>query len=123
MFQFENVNALFNCKVCKGVLVEPIILPCGETVCKAHTDEISSVTVTVIKNTNGFIFGGFTSIPWSSSRAYKADSTAFLFSLTNPGNTPLKLKVNFPENAVCHFSNYRPTFGVYDLHVSSLSNM
>jgi len=41
MFQLENVNALFNCKICKGVLVDPIILPCGETVCKAHTDEIS----------------------------------------------------------------------------------
>ncbi len=45
------------------------------------------------------------------------------FSLTNPGNTPLKLKVNFPENAVCHFSNYGPTFGGgYDLHVSNLSD-
>jgi len=42
MFQLEKVNALFNCTLCKGVLVDPIILPCGETVCKAHTDEISN---------------------------------------------------------------------------------
>jgi len=41
MFQFEKINDLFNCKVCKGVLVDPILLPCGETICKAHTDEIS----------------------------------------------------------------------------------
>jgi len=77
-------------------------------------------TVTVIKNTNGFIFGGFTAILWSTSRDYKADSTAFLFSLSS---TPLKMKVKLPEYAVCHFSNYGPTFGCgHDLHVSSLSN-
>jgi len=40
-FQFEKINALFKCKLCKVVLVDPIILPFGETVCKAHTDEIS----------------------------------------------------------------------------------
>ncbi len=82
-------------------------------------------TVTVIKNTNGFIFGGFTSIPWSSSNdVYKADNTAFLFSLINPTNTPLKLKVESPEDAVYHQSKYGPTFGVcHDLHVSLLSNI
>jgi len=79
-------------------------------------------TVTVIKNTNGFIFGGFTSIPWRLTGGYKGDSTAFLFSLTNPSNTPLKLKVKSPENAVCQGSSYGPTFGGgHDLHVSSLS--
>jgi len=41
MFQLEKINDLFKCKLCKVVLVDPIILPCGETVCKAHTDEIS----------------------------------------------------------------------------------
>jgi len=80
-------------------------------------------TVTVIKNTNGFIFGGFTSIPWSSTGGYKADSTAFLFSLINPTNTPLTLKVKSPKNSVYHHSNYGPTFGDgCDMYVSSLSN-
>ncbi len=82
-------------------------------------------TVTVIKNTNGFIFGGFTSIPWSrpNSGILKTDSTAFLFSLTNPSNNSLILKVELPENAVYHHSNYGPTFGGGpDLYVSSLSN-
>jgi len=41
MFQSDGINALFNCKLCKDVLVDPVILPCGETVCKAHTGEIS----------------------------------------------------------------------------------
>jgi len=80
-------------------------------------------TVTVIKNTSGFIFGGSTAIPWSSSDDYKEDSTAFLFSLTNPSNIPLKLKVISPENAVYHSSTYGPTFGSgHDLQVSNLSN-
>jgi len=80
--------------------------------------------VTVIKNTNGFIFGGFTSIPWSSlDIGYQKDNTAFLFSLTNPKNDPLTLKVKLPQNAVCHYSSYGPIFGAgRDLIVSSLSN-
>jgi hypothetical protein len=41
MFQLDKINALFKCELCKNVLVDPIILPCGETICKAHTDEIS----------------------------------------------------------------------------------
>jgi len=40
MFQLEKLKGLFNCKICQSVLLDPIILPCGETVCKAHTDEI-----------------------------------------------------------------------------------
>jgi len=80
-------------------------------------------TLTIIKNTNGFIFGGFTSIPWSLSEGYKADSTAFLFSLTNPSNEPVKLNVHLEDCAVYHHSSYGPAFGLrHDLCVSSLSN-
>jgi len=82
-----------------------------------------SNTVTVIKNTNGFIFGGFTSIPWRLTGGYKEDRTAFLFSLTNPSNTPLKLKVKSPQTAVCHSPSYGPTYGGgHDLIVFNLSN-
>ena len=70
-------------------------------------------TLLVIKNTNGYIFGGFTSVPWSSpsSYCYRTDSTAFLFSLTNSSGTPLKLKVTEPEKAVEHSSSFGPMFG------------
>ncbi len=79
-------------------------------------------SVTVIKNLNGYIFGGFTSVPWSSTGGFKTHSTAFLFSLTNPSNTPLKLKVKSPQNAVYHSSSNGPTFGSgHDLYVSSSS--
>ncbi len=81
-------------------------------------------TITVIKNTNGFIFGGFTSISWSSScGVYQADNSAFLFSLTNLSNTPFKLKVKSPQNAVYHSSIHGPIFGGgFDLCVFSFSN-
>ncbi len=41
IFQLDKINDPFECELCKDVLVDPILLPCGETVCKAHTDEIS----------------------------------------------------------------------------------
>ncbi len=41
-------------------------------------------TLTVVKTTTGCIFGGYTSVPWSSVGGYKPDSKAFLFSLKNP---------------------------------------
>jgi len=52
-------------------------------------------------------FGGFTSVPWSSSGGvFKEDKTAFLFILTSPSNTPLKLKVTKATHSVylCLFS-------------------
>jgi len=61
------------------------------------------------------VFGGYTAAPWSSSfslSAWKTDSTAFLFSLTNPANNPLKLKVIQPEYAVIHHSSWGPLFGL-----------
>ncbi len=80
-------------------------------------------TLTVIKNTNGFIFGGFTSVPWESSGNYKADNRAFLFTLTNPSDMPFKLRVCTPQKAVYHRSINGPTFGAgRDLIVFSLSN-
>jgi len=84
-------------------------------------------TLTLIKSTTGYIFGGYTSIPWSNpaNACYKADNTAFLFTLTNPNYNPLKLKVNANQNAVSHHSGYGPTFGSSyprDLIISSTTN-
>jgi len=39
---------------------------------------------------------------------------AFLFSLKNPSNNPLKLKVVEPDSAVHHHSTYGPIFGRYE---------
>ena len=48
--------------------------------CDGHAN-----TLTILKSSGGssFIFGGFTSATWDSLSGWKADSDAFLFSLTN----------------------------------------
>ncbi len=70
-------------------------------------------TMTLIKNTHGYVFGGYTTVPWSSppSQISHSDTTAFLFSLKNPNNNPLKLKVIEPKNAVFHDLSWGPVFG------------
>jgi len=60
------------------------------------------------------VFAAYTAVPWSSTsaeNAYKYDSTAFIFSLTNPANNPLKLKVTDPSGAVRHHSTFGINFG------------
>jgi hypothetical protein len=82
-------------------------------------------TLTVIKNSLGYVFGGYTAVPWSapSFPTYKSDSTAFLFSLTNPANNPLRLKVIKPEEAVVHYSDSGLIFGGgYDLTYDSFDS-
>jgi len=73
-------------------------------------------TLTLIKNTLGYVFGGYTAVPWSSPRSQisHSDSTAFLFSLKNPSNNPLKLKVIEPQKAVLNDRTWGPVFGRID---------
>ena len=88
-------------------------------------------TLTIVKSKTGFIFGAYTSIPWSSpsSSAWgPSDPTALLFTLTNPANMPLKLKIKAGQEqyAVLHGIGYGPAFGdghsllVYDESTSKL---
>jgi hypothetical protein len=74
-------------------------------------------TMTVIRSQNGCIFGGFTTIPWSSSGFEQADSSAFLFTLKNPfGIPPTKylIRKQAVQFAVCHKPKSGPTFGSLD---------
>jgi len=83
-------------------------------------------TLTLIKTTTGFIFGGYTSQAWASPQysEYKRDPNAFLFTFKNPYNMPMKLKVINPKYAVYHDYSYGPTFGWWhDLHVCDDSNL
>jgi hypothetical protein len=60
-------------------------------------------TLTILKaKQSSYIFGGFTSVAWDRSFFYKPDPNAFLFSLTNMDNRPLKMKVDPKrhENAI-----------------------
>ena len=75
----------------------------------------------------GYIFGAYTSVAWASisDGAYKSDNKAFLFTLTNPSNIPLKLKIKAGKEhlAVYHKSAFGPVFGsCRDLIVFDQSN-
>jgi len=84
------------------------------------------MTLTIIKTTAGYIFGGYTSKAWESpeNAEYKEDPHAFLFSFKNPSNTPLRLRVVEPQFAVYHSRRKGPTFGWWhDLNICDGSNM
>lgn len=48
-------------------------------------------TFTIVKSVSGFIFGGYSESHWDQSNSYKTDPNAFLFSLTNKDNKPIKM--------------------------------
>jgi hypothetical protein len=83
-------------------------------------------TLVIIRSTSGNVFGGYTEQSWSSSSGYKTDPNAFIFSLINKQNKPLKMKCSKCESAIyCHnYYGHGPTFGgdLHDLHISDVSN-
>ena len=82
-------------------------------------------TLTLIKTTQSFIFGGYTARSWESNGHSKLDENAFIFSLVNKDNQPIKMKFD-PESgsySIQCFSTFGPTFGAgYDVHIADDSN-
>ncbi|CAF3900610.1 unnamed protein product [Adineta steineri] len=71
-------------------------------------------TITIIQSAQKFLFGGYTSIPWSTNVGPRKDTQAFLFTLANPHNIPpTKYPINPAKtlNAVYHFHSQGPSFG------------
>jgi hypothetical protein len=69
-------------------------------------------TLTVIKATkSGNIFGGYTEATWDGQEIAKRDENAFIFSLVNKENSPLKVNVAKVENAIACYPEYGPIFG------------
>jgi len=74
---------------------------------------------------NGYLFGGYLSIPWKSDGAYHTDNNAFLFSLNNSAGTPpIKYANKNDTNHVYFNSSYGPTFGGgHDIHICDNPNL
>jgi hypothetical protein len=72
-------------------------------------------------NTAGYVFGGYASVPWTSTQAYPLDPQAFLFRL-KVANTQNYMK--FPaqnathQTAICSFPQYGPVFGNHGSYVA-----
>jgi len=84
-------------------------------------------SISVIEDTDGNLFGGYTPIQWKSSGNYLFDNRTFIFSLKNPLNQPIMLKNNGPQAnnqySIYDLSTYGPTFGGgHDIFISSNSN-
>ncbi|RNA15584.1 BTB POZ domain-containing KCTD21 [Brachionus plicatilis] len=86
-------------------------------------------TLTIIKTTGNYIFGGYTEQSWDGyteqswdgNCGFKRDPNAFIFSFTN--NVKAKINPAYYEEAIYCNSSYGPTFGSgYDLYISDNSN-
>lgn len=66
-------------------------------------------TVSVAYNTSDYVFGGYTTQPFSQSGQYVSDEEAFLFTFS--GENLLKYPVTSPEYAVRMMANNGPYFG------------
>jgi hypothetical protein len=68
-------------------------------------------TFIIIKSENGNVFGGYTEQSWSG-KGYKHDRKAFIFSMINQKNKPLKMNSSGSNSIYC-CKHYGPTFGGY----------
>ena len=67
-------------------------------------------TISVAYNTNGFIFGGYTSRSWQSSQQWQQDTKSFLFRLrANSGNS--YVRINSRNAHIQNHVSFGPTFG------------
>ncbi|CAF4682498.1 unnamed protein product, partial [Rotaria socialis] len=84
-------------------------------------------TMTLIKSKDGYIFGGYAHMSWSSGNSYIRDPKAFVFTLKNPHSirpTRYLLKSGSEAYALYAHASYGPTFGNGpDIRVPDQSNL
>lgn len=80
--------------------------------------------MTIGKSTTGYVFGGVGWRDWGREyNRYLNDYAACIFSWTNPGNVPFRLRATTIANGLHSYSSNGPTFGDgHDLHISDNSN-
>lgn len=80
-------------------------------------------TLTVIKSSNGNIFGGFTEFAWDSTGHCYKDEKAFIFSLVNKASNPFKCMFEpMYTKSICCDPAYGPVFGS-SIQISSRANV
>jgi len=84
-----------------------------------HTlcDSKGSNVVIIMTNT-GNVFGGYSSVSWTSTTGYVASSTAFLFRL-RPSIKRFNIKTT--AYSIYRHSSYGPRFGSADIRLESLA--
>ena len=81
-------------------------------------------TISLFKNENGYIFGGYASIDWTCYNNYKSAPDSFIFTLTNMYNiSPTKFPNSTSTCNIYDSSSYGPTFGGgHDIYIGFSSN-
>jgi len=78
-------------------------------------------TLTVVKATTGYIFGGFAEKAWHSKNEHIKDPKAFIFSLVNKEEDPFKANVsNEGKYAIYGSAKRGPVFGGDDKYILDL---
>ena len=77
-------------------------------------------TLTIVKSTNGNIFGGFTGLAWNQSGIWINDPKTFLFRLVNQDNEFIKFNQNESATCIHSYSDRLTVFG-YDVTYSPRS--
>jgi hypothetical protein len=91
--------------------------------CDTHSN-----TLTIIKTTDNYVFGGYTRALWADDYhynqcRYKDDDDSFIFSLVNNLGKPEIFGIKDNTYAICASYNYGPTFGNgHDIYISDSSN-
>ena len=75
-------------------------------------------TLTIIKTTNNYVFGGYTGAAWSNTVGYVTDSSAYLFVLRRGStvSSVLHSDVSSAGYAIYNNPSYGPNFG-WDIHI------
>ncbi|EFA75352.1 hypothetical protein PPL_11429 [Heterostelium album PN500] len=83
-------------------------------------------TLTVVKSSDGNVFGGYNSQSWNSNGAYCGDNKCFIYTMVNKNNiVPTKYApIGNNTNIVYGNNGYGPTFGSgHDLYISNQCNV
>ena len=109
MFKIDQVKNLFNCEQCSQLLVDPVTLPCGSSVCKSHLDELIEKTT---KETNKFeceLCKEKHYIPENGFAINKRFQSALDIKLNtlklNPVYNECKKEINLAENSIEKIEN------------------
>lgn len=83
-------------------------------------------TLTIIKSTNGNVFGGYTEKEWNGNEVDKYDPNAFIFSYINKDYQPIKIPCKSQNYAIYCSSSCGPVFGNgpngHDIYICDNSN-
>ena len=108
-YKIDQVKNLFDCEQCNQLLVVPVTLPCGFSVCKRHLDEQLDSTPKKIKKFECEVCEEKHNIPDNGFAMNKSIQNALEIKLNslklNPVYEELKIEINDAKNYIQKIEN------------------